>query len=258
MDYITPALIALAIAAIVLLLFYLYVSAVSKVFRTIGLTPGEAGTVILLTLSLGWIPIPFFKYGGWILSISLGGALIPLILCWVLLRSKRVGLAEFWIGVLIVSVCSYFLTRAEEGVGIVADIPWAFIPAIAAGLYSLSAFWMDISRAAPLAYSTGIVGTLIGADVFHLWEVLSFTPPQDGAMLVIGGANIFDMVYITGIVAVAVDLVAFWVIRQQSKYGFGAVVAEFRRGAEGLPYASDQKPAPTLVPDKKGRLREMR
>ena len=258
MDYVSPALIALAVLAVILLLFYLYVSAVDKVFRTIGLTTAEASIVILLTLSLGWIPIPFFKYNDWVLAISVGGALIPLIICWSLLRSKRVGHAEFWIGVVIVSLSTFYLTRAEEGVGIVADIPWAFVPAVAAGLYSLSVFWMDISKAAPLAYSSGIVGTLIGADVFHLWEVLEFVPPEEGVMLVIGGANIFDMVYITGIVAVAVDLVAFRIIKQQSRFGLGAAVAEFRKGAEGVPYAADRNPAPTLVPDKKGYLRERR
>ena len=150
---------------------------------------------------------------------------------------------------------SYFIARAEEGVGIVADIPVAFAPAIAAGLFSLSAFWIDISQAAPLAYASGVIGTILGADIFHLDEVLSFTPQEEGfAVLSIGGANIYDMVYITGIVAVAVDVVAFWIRKQEAKHGMGRAIAEFQQGAVGLPYAKDFEPAPKLEPGRRGRL----
>lgn len=246
--------IALALAGAVVLLIYLYISAISKVFRTIGFTPQEASLILLLTLFLGWLTIPLFPYEGWWVGISLGGALVPIVICILLLKSMRVGLAEFSIGLLIVTYASYFVTRPEEGVGIVADIPFAFIPAIAAGLYSLSVFWMDITRAAPLAYSCGIIGTLVGADALHLPEMLSFPAPAETVILSIGGANIFDMVYITGIVAVGVDLIAFWVMRQRAKYGVGAAIAEFRRGGESLRYAEDREPAPKLTPGRRGRL----
>ena len=131
----------------------------------------------------------------------------------------------------------------------------AFAPAIAAGLFSLSAFWIDIRQAAPLAYCSGIIGTIVGADMMHLGEVLDFAPPAEGfPMLVIGGANIFYMVYITGVVAVAVDMVVFWIKRQEEKYGMAAAIAYFKRGAEGLPYAADIEPAPKLQPGRKGRI----
>jgi hypothetical protein len=171
------------------------------------------------------------------------------------MKNKRVNPAELAIGILIVAYISYFITRAEEGVGIVADIPLAFAPAIAAGLFSMSVFWIDISQAAPLAYCSGVIGTILGADIFHLREVLSFSPPTEGfALLSIGGANIYDMVYITGIVAVSVDIVAFWVRKQEQRYGMAAAVAEFQRGGQDLPYASDFEPAPRLQPGRKGRL----
>jgi len=237
-----------------LLFFFLYVSSIEKVYVRIGFTREEAGTILLLTLFLGWIAIPLFPYNDWWVGISIGGGLIPIVMCYLLLRSRRVGLAEGAIGITVVAYITYFVTRPEEGVGIVADIPIAFAPALAAGLYGISTFWIDIDKAAPLAYFSGVMGTLVGADVFHLSEVLSFTPPEEGAGLVIGGANIFDMVYITGIVAVAVDIFVFWVKKQQSKHGFGAVVSEFRRGAEGLPYAKETQPAPKLQPSRKGRL----
>jgi len=247
--------IALVIVGLAVLLFYLYITSIEKVFERIGFTKGEAGTILAITFILGWITIPLFKYNGWWVGISIGGGLIPLIICVTLLKSKRVNLAELTIGIIIAAYTTYFVTRAEDGVGIVADLPLAFAPALAAGLFSMSTFWADLSKAAPLAYTSGVLGTLIGADVFHLGEMLSFTPPVDQTVILsVGGANIFDMVYLTGIVAVAVDILVFWVKKQESKRGFGTVVAEFKRGAETLPYAKDVVPVPKLEPGRKGKL----
>ena len=235
-----------AIAGVIVLLIYLlYISTISRVLETIGFTASEASTIILITLFLGWISIPLFPYGDWWIGISIGGALVPLAICGRLLRSRRVGFAEASVGILIVSYVTYFVTRAEEGLGIVADIPWAFAPALAAGLYSMSTFWTSMSKAAPLAYVSGVVGTLVGADVFRLGEALAFEAPDEGfSMLSIGGANIFDMVYLTGIIAVVVAIIVYKARKRQEMYGFGAVVSEFERGGVGLPYATDIKPAP--------------
>jgi uncharacterized membrane protein len=252
---IDPVLLALVISGLALLLFFLYVSSIEKVFERIGFSRQEATSILTATLLLGWISIPIFPYNGWWVGISIGGGIVPLIVCYVLLRSKRVHMAEASIGIVIVAVVTYFITRAEEGVGIVADLPFAFAPALAGGLYALSTFWIDIRKAAPLAYFSGVVGTLVGADVFHLTEILSFKAPAEGfSMLSIGGANIFDMVYLSGIVAVGVDIVVFWILQQEKKRGFGRVLTEWERGAEGLPYARDLQAEPTLRPGKKGRI----
>lgn len=252
---IDPVLVALFVSGLALLLFFLYISSIEKVFERIGFSRQEAASILTVTLFLGWISIPIFPYNGWWVGISIGGGIIPLIVCYVLLKSKRVHMAEGSIGIVIVAVVTYFITRAEEGVGIVADLPFAFAPALAGGLYALSTFWIDIKKAAPLAYFSGVLGTLIGADVFHLTEILSFKAPADGfPMLSIGGANVFDMVYLSGIVAVAVDIVVFWILQQEKKRGFGRVLTEWERGAEGLPYARDIKAEPTLRPGRKGRI----
>ena len=236
-------------AAIAIILFYAYITSIWKILERVGFSVSEVSVIMLITLFLGGIPIPLFPYNGWWVGISIGGALIPLILCAYLAYTKRVNLVELLIGVVIVAYISYFVTRPEAGVGIVADLPLAFMPALAAGLFALSTFWIDIGRAAPLAYSSGIIGTILGADLLHLPEMLSFT-----VILSIGGANIFDMVYITGIVAVAVDIVVFWIKKQEARHGMGKVAADLRRQAEGLPYAPDVQPSPKLRPGRRGRL----
>ncbi len=256
-------LIVLGIIGLAILLFFLYVSGIEKVFERIGFSKGEAGTILLLTLILSGVSIPIFPYHGWWVGISIGGALIPLIVCGYLVSTKRVLASEGLIGIVIVAFITYFITRAEQNVGIVADFPWAFAPAIAAGFFALSTFWIDIRKAAPLAYFSGVVGTLVGADIFHLADILAFPAPSGFNLLSIGGAGIFDLVYLAGIIAVMVDVFVFWVKRQEKKHGFQKVVAEWERGAEGLPYAKDVKTttptvqvSPTLRPGRRGRLGE--
>ncbi|HIH01255.1 TPA: DUF1614 domain-containing protein [Thermoplasmata archaeon] len=254
-EDVTGQVLLILVGLVVLLIYFAYVGTIEKVLKSIGFTSGEAGTIIVLTFILGWVTIPLFPYDGWWVGISVGGALIPLYICARLLRSGRAGLSESAIGIVIVSTITYFITRAEEGVGIVADVPLAFAPAVAAGLFAVSTFWVSMDRAAPLAYVSGVVGTIVGADVFHIEEVLSFEPPEDGVTLLsIGGANIFDMVYLTGIIAVVVAIVVFRAKKKQEQYGVGAIAAEMRRQAKEMPYAKDRKPAPPLYPSKKSRL----
>jgi len=246
----------LLLTGLFLLLVYAYITSIERVLEKIGFTKGEAGAILTLTLFFGWITIPMFPYNGWWVGISLGGGIIPIIVCGILLRSRRVGMAEGMIGLVIVAFITYFITRAEEGVGIVADFPWALAPAVAAGLYSVSTFWIDVRKAAPLAYFSGVTGTLVGADVFHLQEILSFSPPasSDFALLSIGGANIFDMVYLSGIVAVLVGILIFWMERQKKKLGFERVVAAWETDLESIPQAEAPEAEVTLRPDRRGRL----
>jgi len=261
MAVVESILAVLIVLGLALLIFWLYITSIEKVFEQLGFSRGEAGTILLLTLILGVVNIPLIPYKGWWVGINVGGALIPLIVCVYLLESRRVQVAEGLIGIIIVTYITYFMTRAVQGTGIVADFPWAFAPAVAAGFFSLSTFWMDIKKAAPLAYVSGVVGTLLGADVFHLGDILAFPAPSGGAnLLSIGGAQVFDLVYLTGIVAVGVDAFIFWLRRQERKHGFERVISEFEKEAQEQPYARDPgqapapkvKPAPSLIPDRKG------
>src|SRR4030042_4442092 len=131
MAFFTPELIALAVLALVIVLVFLYNTSIQKVVEEIGLSRGVAGTVLFVPLFLGWIPIPLFPYKGWLIGISLGGGLIPIIVCAYLVRARKVVPADALIGTFIVAIVTYFVTRAEQDVGIVADIPWAFMPDVA-------------------------------------------------------------------------------------------------------------------------------
>jgi len=74
---------------------------------------------------------------------------------------------------------------------------------------SLTAYWREEDHAAPLAYVAGTFGALVGADVLRFWEFVQQPAPEVGAVASIGGASVFDMVFLTGVVAVGLDALVF-------------------------------------------------
>ncbi len=254
MADITDYVWVIGLIGFLLLLVYLYIASIRKVLVTLGFTEAEASAILAGTLFLGWLTIPVFPYEGWWVGLSVGGAIIPILICANFLLRKRVGLGEAFIGITIVAYVTYTITRAEEGVGIVADVPLAFAPALAAGLFSVSVFWMDIGKAARLAYFSGVIGTLVGADVFRLGEMLAFDAPADDfAVLSIGGANIFDMVYLTGVIAVGIAILVLWVKVRRDRMEYHLTASEFEQGEPGLPHARDFEP-PRTIAVVKGKL----
>ena len=91
-----------------------------------------------------------------------------------------------------VTFLSYSSSRRLPGIGI--GIPILLAP-IAAALVSIL---LDPAHAAPLAYISGTLGVLIGADLLHLKDISRLGVPFAS----IGGAGSFDGILITGIVAV--------------------------------------------------------
>jgi uncharacterized membrane protein len=66
-------------------------------------------------------------------------------------------------------------------------------------------------RAAPLAYVTGSLGTLIGADLLNIDKIGGLGAPVAS----IGGAGTFDGIFLTGILAVL--LASFYVPREAGR-----------------------------------------
>jgi len=212
------------IALPILTLYILYLL-FTRAFRYMGFTSAEAIIIVFVSFLFGFdniIPgvnisnIYLFSYGNWDLWINVGGAVIPILLSIYLTIKKKIPLKKIAIGILIVTIIAFLVTRPVENKGIVAAIPYAFLPAIFASVISMFLSWKNFLKAAPLAYISGTIGVLIGADFLHLWELLNIQI-VDQTNAVIGGADVFDMIFITGIIAVVLDgLIMF---RQRSKTG---------------------------------------
>jgi uncharacterized membrane protein len=128
---------------------------------------------------------------GTALAVNVGGALIPTLLSLYLLVKNRL-----FFGVLpavaLVTLVVHALAHPVRGLGIAVPL---FVPPLIASAAGL----LFARRAAPaLAYISGTLGTLIGADLMNLDKVRGLGAP----MVSIGGAGTFDGIFLTGIVAV--------------------------------------------------------
>jgi uncharacterized membrane protein len=125
------------------------------------------------------------------IAVNVGGALIPTILSIYLLVKNRLYYQSL-LGVAFVAAIVYQLAHAVPGVGIA--MPPLIPPLLAAGV----ALVVSRQAAPALAYISGTLGTLIGADLLNLGIVQGLQAP----VLSIGGAGTFDGVFLTGILAV--------------------------------------------------------
>ncbi len=127
-------------------------------------------------------------------AINLGGAVIPVLLSFYFLYlGWRAGfnLGPVLIAIILMIIISKLLARIIPGRGI--TLPF-FIPPIFAGLFALI---LAPGFAAPCAFISGVLGTLIGADLLNLRRVQSISP----GFLSIGGTGVFDGIFLVGMVS---------------------------------------------------------
>jgi len=139
---------------------------------------------------LGNIQRPF--QGRTIIAVNVGGCLIPLLFSLYLIQQHPLAWLDIIIAIGIVSLVCYLFSRPVTGLGIAMPI---LIAPLTAAITSLM---VNIEYSAPLAYISGTLGVLIGADLLHLKNIRQMGTP----LASIGGAGTFDGIFLTGIVAV--------------------------------------------------------
>jgi uncharacterized membrane protein len=95
------------------------------------------------------------------------------------------------IGVALVTVAVHLMAHPVRGVGIAVP---TFTPPIVAAVVG---YLLSRPCAPALAYISGSLGTLIGADLLNLGKVQGLGAPVAS----IGGAGTFDGIFLTGVIA---------------------------------------------------------
>lgn len=126
-----------------------------------------------------------------IIAINLGGCIIPVGLCMYFLSQQLLNLSDVGIGLTAITLISHKLSQPVPGVGI--GMPVLIAPLSS----SIIALALDHTHAAQLAYVTGVLGVLIGADILNINKVRDLKTP----LASIGGAGTFDGIFLTGIIA---------------------------------------------------------
>lgn len=104
----------------------------------------------------------------------------------------QASLLDVVLGTAIVSIISYLFSRTIPGLGVGMPIFAAPITAAAAAIA------INPEHSASLAYISGTIGVLIGADLLRLKDIRRIGAP----LASIGGAGTFDGIFVTGLVAV--------------------------------------------------------
>jgi uncharacterized membrane protein len=141
--------------------------------------------------------IPQVTYGQTVtlVAINLGGALIPTaVSIYLLSQSAQSTLILCLIDIAIVALITKIIARPVKGVGIVT--PTLIAPIVAAVI----ALILSPASAKTIAYTAGVLGTLIGADLVNLPKISKLGAPVAS----IGGAGTFDGVFLSGVIAVII------------------------------------------------------
>ena len=202
---------------VIFLLVLLQLEILGLVLSKLGLSPGSAVTLLFATLLGSAINLPLFTmhakpgevieapplprgflgrplpyYGTTVVAINVGGALIPIGFSIYLLSIKSLPYLDVLLGIAIVTAVSYAVSRPIKGLGIGMPI---FLAPLAA---ALAAILLNPELSPPLAYISGTLGVLIGADLLRLKDIRKLATP----IASIGGAGTFDGIFFTGIIAV--------------------------------------------------------
>ncbi len=197
------------------LIFYGYVG---LAFRRLGFSPLQVIMLLSSTLIGSFINIPLFEvkseepviivrevkwYGIYfkvpsievqrtLVAVNLGGAVIPTLAAIYIIAKNIHMLYIMILAIVIVTSIIHLVAKPVKGLGIVTPI---FLPPLSAAIIAIL---LSPMNPAPIAYVSGVLGALIGADLLNLDKISKLGSP----MVSIGGAGTFDGIFLTGVLAV--------------------------------------------------------
>jgi uncharacterized membrane protein len=141
-------------------------------------------------------PTPALRVGTreTLLAINLGGAVIPVAASIYLMAGATQVFPQILAATLFVALVVKAVSRPVKGLGIIVPTP---VPPLAA---ALPAILLGGQLTHVIAYASGTLGTLIGADLLNLRAI----PRLGAAMVSLGGSGTFDGIFLSGIVAVLI------------------------------------------------------
>ena len=211
-----PPRFILLIAALALLVTAIQIGVLTVAFEKLDLSSDSAYLLFITILGGSLINLPLFSMkseppnleeippplrelyrkmpytGKTIVMANVGGCVVPAAFCLYLLAHHPLNIFYVALAVAAVTLLSFKTSRRVPGIGM--GMPILLAPLLAA-LVSVA---LDPDNAAPMAFISGTLGVLIGADLLHLKDIRKMGTPFAS----IGGAGSFDGIFISGIVAV--------------------------------------------------------
>jgi uncharacterized membrane protein len=213
----SPLHFLLFLFALGLLIAFVQFGLVTLTFHKLGLSPESAFLLLLSSLFGSAINLPLFTIraelpphyvppvfhrllrtagmpfvGKTIIAANVGGCVIPVFFSLYLFNHNPLGVVEVVLAIAVVTTVSYAMSRPVPGLGIAMPV---FVAPITAALVAMM---LGGEQSPALAYISGSLGVLIGADLLRIRDVSRLGTP----IASIGGAGTFDGIFITGLIAV--------------------------------------------------------
>ena len=214
MIFLPFSIILLAVLILLMPLFFVLVQIeiVRIALSKLGLSPHFAFLIFLLSLLGSLINIPVYTRevsmisssgrgaftlfgslgmqgaGRQVIAVNLGGCIIPLMLCIYLL--PKAPLMPLFFATAITTLVCFKISRIIPGGGIAIT---ALIPPL---LAVLLAYIFSPGNKIPVAYISGVLGVLIGADILNLPGIGRYP-----GVISVGGAGVFDGIFLVGIIS---------------------------------------------------------
>jgi uncharacterized membrane protein len=131
------------------------------------------------------------REGKTVIAVNVGGCILPVGLSLYFISLQLINPVNILIGVVTITALSNRFSRLIPGMGVGMPV---FLAPITSALLALV---LEPEHAAQLAYISGVLGVLIGADILRLNTITALGAP----IAAIGGAGTFDGIFITGIIA---------------------------------------------------------
>jgi len=208
---------------LVFILVFLFVGVTESAFEEIGFSRAEFAIILVITFFGSFINIPVTRESGdapvvgyrevrmygltyrvpvtararisTLVTVNVGGAVVPILVSGYLLITNFSLAGYALVGVVVTSILVHLMARKVKGQGI--ETPF-FLPPLAAAIIALLIH--PGNGVAIVAYVSGSMGALIGADLSNLSSITDLGAP----VVSIGGAGTFDGVFLTGIIAVLI------------------------------------------------------
>lgn len=138
------------------------------------------------------------------IGFDLAGFLIPFFISLKMVLDHRSPIRASLVGIVFIAVLSYLSSQYIAGEGVIIRNIYAIaIIASVVGLVLSKRQWGTVG---PIAYVSGSLGVLLGADVVRIGDILT-SHPRGFTFASIGGAGVLDAIFLVGVLAVTIDVI---------------------------------------------------
>jgi uncharacterized membrane protein len=150
---------------------------------------------------------PFLVVGssnGLAIGVDVAGFLIPFLISLKMIFDRRSPIRASLIGIACIAALTNITSTYVPGEGVLI---WnIYVIAIAASVIGIGLAKRQWGSVGPIAYVSGSLGVLLGADLARLGDILSYQP-RGFAFASVGGAGVFDAIFLVGVLAVTIDVI---------------------------------------------------